>query len=98
MLYNASYRIYAGRECKQRKSEYLQIAAELDRLGFISQYYTIEIGCLRHCLKGTVTSVKQVSNQSLSKSKASLDRAAAVAFMISSQRIFLARSNPTWIV
>jgi len=32
-------------EHKQRKPEYLQIVSELDCLGFVSQYYTIEIGC-----------------------------------------------------
>jgi len=69
----------AACEHKQRKSEYLQIVAELDHLGFVSQYYTIEIGCLGHYLMETVTSMKQVSNHSFSRSKASLDRAATVA-------------------
>ena len=57
--------------------------------------HTVEIGCLGHYLTETVTSMKRVSNLSFSKTKALLDRAAAVA-ITSSQRIFYARSNPTW--
>ena len=68
--------------------EYQQIVAELDRLGFMSHYYTIEIGCLGHYLKETVSSMKKVSNLSFSKTRALLDKAAAVA-ITSSQRIFL---------
>jgi len=41
--------------------------------------------------------MKQVSNKSFSKSKAALDKTAAMA-ITSSQKIFLARSNPSWIV
>jgi len=50
-------------ECKQMKPEYLQIVSELSHLGFVSQYYTIAIGCLGHYFKETVTSMKQISNQ-----------------------------------
>ena len=60
-----------------------------------SHYHTVEIGCLGHYLTETLTSMKRVSNLSFSKTKALLDRAAAVA-ITSSQRIFYARSNPTW--
>jgi len=63
-------------------------------LGFVSQYYTIEIGYFGCYLKETVTSMKKVSNQSFSKLKAAIDKVAAVA-ITSSYNIFLARSNPT---
>jgi len=47
----------------------------------VSQHYTIEIGCLGHDLKETVGYINELSNQSSfpGKSKAALDRAAAVA-------------------
>ena len=77
--FNSHADLSAARECKQKKSEYLQIVAELDCLGFVSLYHTIEIGCLGHHLMEIVKSMKQVSNHSFSRSKASLDRAATVA-------------------
>ena len=82
----------AASQRKERKPEYQQIVAELDRLGVMSQYYTIEIGLLGHYLKETM---KQILNQSFSHSKATLDRAAAFA-ITASQTIFFARSIPTW--
>ena len=85
----------AAQERKQEKPEYQQIVAQLDRLGFGSHYYTIEIGCLGHYLKETVSSMKKVSNLSFSKTRALLDKATALAIN-SSQRIFFACSNPTW--
>ncbi|XP_065907873.1 uncharacterized protein [Dysidea avara] len=87
--FNSRADLSAARERKQEKPEYLQIIAELDRLGFVSHYHTVEIGCLGHYLTETVTSMKRVSNLSFSKTKALLDRAAAVA-ITSSQRIFYA--------
>ena len=39
----------AARDRKQSKEEYLQILAELDRLGFPSHYDTIELSVLGHC-------------------------------------------------
>jgi len=93
--FNSNADLSAARQRKESKLEYQQIVAELDRLGFVGKYFTIEIGCLGHYLKETINSMKLISHQSLSNSRASLDRAAAVA-ITSSQRIFLSRNNPTW--
>ena len=87
--FNSRADLSAARERKQEKPEYQQIVAELDRLGFLSYYYTVEIGCLGHYLKETVSSMMKVSNLSFSKTRALLDKAAAVA-ITSSQRIFFA--------
>ena len=58
--FNSRADLSAARERKQEKPEYLQIIAELDRLGFVSHYHTVEIGCLGHYLTETVTSMKRV--------------------------------------
>ena len=68
----------AVRQRKEGKPEYKQVA-ELDRLGFMSQYYTVEIGCLGHYLNETITTMKNISKQSFSHSKIVLDRAAVIA-------------------
>jgi len=48
----------AAHQCKERKVQYQQIVAELHHFGLVCLYYTIEIGCLGHYLKETITSMK----------------------------------------
>ena len=47
----------AARNRKQSKEEYLQILPELDRLGFLSHYDTIDLSVLGHYLPSTLTSL-----------------------------------------
>jgi len=58
----------------RKKLEYQQIAAELDHLGFVNKYFTIEIGCLGHYLKETIKSMKLILHHTYSNSRASLDK------------------------
>ena len=83
---------------KEGKPEYQQIVAELDKLGFVSQCHTVEIGLpwpLGHYLNETIMAMENILKQSFSHSKTALDRAAATA-ITTSQRISFACNNPTW--
>ena len=62
-LFNSRADLSAARERQQEKPEYQQIVAELDRLGIVCHYDTVEIGCLGYYLKETVPSgYEKVSN------------------------------------
>jgi len=76
--FNSSADLSAAPRHKERKLEYQQIVAELECLGFVSKYFTIEIGCLGHYLTETIKSMKLISYQTYSNSIASLHKAAAV--------------------
>ena len=71
------------------------LISELDRLGYVSQYFTIEIGCLGHYLSESVRSLQAAVQQSAAVCRAMLDKAAQQAINCS-QRIFLARNNKDW--
>ena len=51
-----------ARQRKEGKPEYQQI---IGHLGFVSQYYTVEIAFFGHYLNETITAMKNMSNQKL---------------------------------
>ena len=48
--FNSTEHLQAARNRKINKGEYQLLLSELDRLGYICQYLTIEIGCLGYYL------------------------------------------------
>ena len=54
---NSSADLTAAHNRKAQKPEYLQIVAELDCLGFSCTYHMVEIGCLGHFCKESISAI-----------------------------------------
>ena len=93
--FNSTEHLQAARERKSNKVEYQLLLSELDRLGYISQYLTIEIGCLGHYLSDSIRALQATTGQSTRTCRSILDNAAQKAISCS-QQIFLARNCIDW--
>jgi len=96
--------LQSARSRKLEKENYQLLLSELDRLGIVNYYDTIEMSVLGHYLPISLTAFRNCvnfiqSNFTLSKSqcKRIFDQAAAV-LICSSRRIFMARSCREWCV
>ena len=57
-LFNSSVDLTDAHHHKAQKPEYLQIVAELDRLGFSCEYHMVKIGCLDHFFTKIISAMK----------------------------------------
>ena len=57
--FNSHTDLTAVHQHKEGKPEYQQIVAEFDGLGFVSQCYMAETGCLGHYLDKTISAIKK---------------------------------------
>ena len=64
--FNSTEQLQAAHDRKVNKGEYQLLLSELDRLGYICQYLTIEIGCLGHqYLSDSIKALQSVTKQSV---------------------------------
>ena len=47
-------------ECKSSKIKYQVLISELDHLGYVSHYSTIEISCLDHYLSDSIKALQAI--------------------------------------
>ena len=93
-----------ARDRKLKKEEYQLILSELDRLGIVNFYDTIEMSVLGHYLPSSLSSFRNCVNfiqnnftMLKSQCKRIFDLAAAISIS-SSRRIFMAKSCQEWCV
>jgi len=96
------HHLESARARKLAKEDYQLLLSELDRLGIVCSYNTIEISVLGHYLPVSLSSFRNCVNfiqndfvLSTSQCKKIFDQGAAVSIR-SSRRIFLARSSQEW--
>ena len=95
--FNSTEHLQAAHDRKINNGEYQLLLSELDRLGYICQYLTIEIGCLGHYLSDSIKALQSVTQQSAKTCRNMLDAAAQKAISCP-QRIFYARNCVEWNV
>ena len=92
----------AARDCKQGKTEYLEIVSEFQRVGVTCSYDTLELIVLGHYLPSSLSSLKNCVNCILDEEKflksdcKRILQLAATVSISSSRTIFLARNCPEW--
>ena len=93
-----------ARDRKLKKEEYQLLLSELDRLGIVNFYDTIEMSVLGHYLPSSLSSFRNCVNfiqnnftMSKSQCKRIFDLAAAISIS-SFRRIFMAKSCQEWCV
>jgi len=74
--FNSAEHLQAAREQKSGKVEYQLLISKLDHLGYVSQYFTIEIGCLGHYLQESIRSFQAAIQLPAAVCQTILDKAA----------------------